>query len=91
MTQTSRRPLYAEYAWAFDLLIDRPVRKECTTMASWLVERGVRPDADLLDAGCGTDRYARELAYDAAVKVGSTDRLVVVAQLAQPKAVPDNG
>src|SRR5215208_3997881 len=62
MTQNSRRPFYTEYAWAFDLLIDRPVRKECTTMASWLVERGVLPGAEILDAGCGTGRYSRELA-----------------------------
>jgi SAM-dependent methyltransferase len=58
----SRRPFYAEYAWAFDLLIDRPVRKECSTIAAWLVERGVLPGAGLLDAGCGTGRYATELA-----------------------------
>jgi hypothetical protein len=38
-----RRPFYTEYAWAFDLLIDRPVRKECGTIAAWLVERGVMP------------------------------------------------
>jgi SAM-dependent methyltransferase len=62
MTDSSRRPFYAEYAWAFDLLIDRPVRKECAAMASWLVERGVLPGAELLDAGCGTGRYAIELA-----------------------------
>src|SRR5688500_10542532 len=62
MTDHSRRPFYAEYAWAFDLLIDRPVRKECAAMAAWLVERGVLPGADLLDAGCGTGRYALELA-----------------------------
>lgn len=58
----TKRPFYAEYAWAFDLLIDRPVRKECATIAAWLVQRGVRPGADLLDAGCGTGRYAIELA-----------------------------
>jgi SAM-dependent methyltransferase len=57
-----RRPFYAEYAWAFDLLIDRPVRKECATIAAWLIERGVLPGADLLDAGCGTGRYGIELA-----------------------------
>ena len=28
MTTNPRRPFYAEYAWAFDLLIDRPVRNE---------------------------------------------------------------
>jgi len=62
MAKNSRRPFYAEYAWAFDLLIDRPVRKECTTIAGWLVERGVLPGAELLDAGCGTGRYSMELA-----------------------------
>jgi SAM-dependent methyltransferase len=56
-----RRPFYTEYAWAFDLIIDRPVRKECAAIAGWLVERGVLPGASLLDAGCGTGRYAVEL------------------------------
>ena len=55
------RPFYAEYAWAFDLLIDRPVQEECRTIASWLEERGVFPGAAVLDAGCGTGRYAMEL------------------------------
>ncbi|HLG59170.1 MAG TPA: methyltransferase domain-containing protein [Vicinamibacterales bacterium] len=62
MTDNSRRPFYAEYAWAFDSLIDRPVGKEGMAMAAWLLERGVLPGADLLDAGCGTGRYAAELA-----------------------------
>ena len=62
MTPTGRRPFYSEYAWAFDLIIDRPVRKECAVIASWLVERGVLPGAEVVDAGCGTGRYAIELA-----------------------------
>lgn len=57
-----RRPFYTEYAWAFDLLIDRPVQKECGTIVEWLNERGVFPGAEVLDAGCGTGRYALELA-----------------------------
>ena len=57
----TKRPFYTEYAWAFDLLIDRPVRKECGVIADWLVQRGVLPGAELLDAGCGTGRYTREL------------------------------
>src|SRR6266545_2135192 len=61
MNENPRRPFYAEYAWAFDLLIDRPVRRECAAMSTWLVERGVFPGAELLDAGCGTGRYAEEL------------------------------
>jgi 2-polyprenyl-3-methyl-5-hydroxy-6-metoxy-1,4-benzoquinol methylase len=62
MTDEAKRPFYTEYAWAFDLLIDRPVRDECAAIATWLVARGVLPGADLLDAGCGTGRYAEELA-----------------------------
>jgi SAM-dependent methyltransferase len=62
MTNTSGRPFYTSYAWAFDLLIDRPVAKECRAIAEWLIERGVVPGAALLDAGCGTGRYAVELA-----------------------------
>jgi SAM-dependent methyltransferase len=62
MTDHSKRPFYAEYAWAFDLLIDRPVGHECAAIADWLAPHGVLPGADLLDAGCGTGRYAAELA-----------------------------
>ena len=62
MNETRRRPFYEEYAWAFDLLIDRPVRRECAVIVAWLVGRGVLPGAEILDAGCGTGRYALELA-----------------------------
>jgi SAM-dependent methyltransferase len=62
MNEVLRRPFYAEYAWAFDLLIDRPVRRECGVIAAWLIDRGILPGAEVLDAGCGTGRYAIELA-----------------------------
>lgn len=62
MNLARRRPFYSEYAWAFDLLIDRPVRKECAVIAGWLVGRGILPGAEILDAGCGTGRYSIELA-----------------------------
>ena len=57
----NRRPFYTDFAWAFDLLIDRPVARECGVIVTWLIERGVRPGAVLLDAGCGTGRYSIEL------------------------------
>ena len=92
MNETRCRPFYAEYAWAFDLLIDRPVEKECAVIAAWLVGRGILPGAEILDAGCGTARSSRELArrgfgnieyfgaYDRSVELGATDRVVAVAQ-----------
>jgi SAM-dependent methyltransferase len=57
-----QRPFYTDYAWAYDLLIDRPVRRECATIAGWLTERRVLPGAEVLDAGCGTGRFTVELA-----------------------------
>jgi SAM-dependent methyltransferase len=57
----SSRPFYGEFAWAYNLLIDRPVQRECAAIATWLVDRGVVPGSTLLDAGCGTGRYSLEL------------------------------
>jgi SAM-dependent methyltransferase len=76
------RPFYSEYAWAFDLLIDRPVRRESTAIAGWLVERGVRPGSRVLDAGCGTGRYAAELARRGYVvhAVDQSPELLMVAR-----------
>jgi len=61
MKTETLRPFYSTFAWAFDLLIDRPVQKECHAIAAWLIERGVVPGASVLDAGCGTGRYSIEL------------------------------
>jgi SAM-dependent methyltransferase len=57
----SSRPFYGEFAWAYDLIIDRPVQRECAAIATWLVDRGVVPGSTLIDAGCGTGRFALEL------------------------------
>jgi SAM-dependent methyltransferase len=62
VSEKRKRPFYADYAWAFDLIIDRPIRRECAAIVGWLVERGALPGAQLLDAGCGTGRYSVELA-----------------------------
>ena len=55
MNEVRARPFYTEFAWAFDLLIDRPVQKECLVIAAWLAERGVFPAQPFstLDAGLG--------------------------------------
>lgn len=64
------RPFYGEFAWAYDYLIARPVAEECAGMAAALARRGVGPGASLLDAGCGTGRYAVELARRGFVVTG---------------------
>jgi SAM-dependent methyltransferase len=64
------RPFYGEFAWAYDDLVERPVPEECAGMADALARRGVGPGASLLDAGCGTGRYAVELARRGFVVTG---------------------
>jgi SAM-dependent methyltransferase len=58
----SSRPFYGSFAWAYDLLSERAVASECDHFATILSARGLAADARLLDAGCGTGRYAVELA-----------------------------
>ena len=81
MPRSASRPFYGEFAWAYDLLIDRPVQKECNAIAAWLVERGVVPGATLLDAGCGTGRYSVELGRRGYVVHGidSSENLLALA------------
>src|SRR6185295_20050229 len=64
------RPFYGEFAWAYDYLVVRPVAEECAGIAAALASRGVGPGASLLDAGCGTGRYAVELARRGFVVTG---------------------
>lgn len=64
MNEVPRRPFYTEYAWAFDLLIERPVRKECAVIAAWLIDRGRwRVDSGRPGMGClsGTKRQGAAL------------------------------
>jgi SAM-dependent methyltransferase len=61
VTGSPARPFYGRFAWAYDLLSDRPVATECAQIAAILRDRGVAPDAPVLDAGCGTGRYTAEL------------------------------
>ena len=62
MDSERARPFYTAFAWAYDLLVDRPVEAECDHVALALAARGVPPGARVLDAGCGTGRYAAPLA-----------------------------
>jgi SAM-dependent methyltransferase len=56
------RPFYDEFAWAYDLVIAPPAAAACDFIVDTLTRRGAAPGSRVLDAGCGTGRYAFELA-----------------------------
>jgi SAM-dependent methyltransferase len=58
----SPRPYYHEFAWAYDLLQPEPVVSRIEFIQATLTKYGIAADAWVLDAGCGTGRYAVELA-----------------------------
>lgn len=57
-----RRPYYHRFAWAYDLLNAEPIAQRVNFIIAELRQRGVQPPAKILDAGCGTGRYAIDLA-----------------------------
>jgi SAM-dependent methyltransferase len=55
------RPYYHEFAWAYDLLQPDPVVRRVDFIQSLLSSHGIRANSCIVDAGCGTGRYAVEL------------------------------
>src|SRR5713101_7352088 len=58
----SARPFYHEFAWAYDLLQTESVPARVDFIQAVLTRNGIATDSSVLDAGCGTGRYAAELA-----------------------------
>jgi len=58
----SRRPYYHRFAWAYDLLQTDPVAPRVDFIQAVLNQNGIGANSKILDAGCGTGRYAAELA-----------------------------
>jgi SAM-dependent methyltransferase len=56
------RPLYGRFAWAYDLVVARPAGGSVEQVARMLVASGTSCGSLVLDAGCGTGRYADGLA-----------------------------
>jgi predicted TPR repeat methyltransferase len=50
----SHRPLYHDFAWAFDHVVADESGRRVRRLAALLRAHGVRPPARVLDAGCGT-------------------------------------
>jgi SAM-dependent methyltransferase len=83
MSGGTARPFYGRFAWAYDLLSDRPIAEECAHVASIIADRGRPPDSRVLDGGCGTGRYSVELARRGFRVTGldtSSDLLAVARQ-----------
>lgn len=56
------RPYYHRFAWAYDLLQTDPVVPRVDFIEAALGNQGIGAGSSVLDAGCGTGRYALELA-----------------------------
>jgi SAM-dependent methyltransferase len=56
------RPYYHRFAWAYDLLNAAPIAARIDFIVAELSRLQIGPPARLLDAGCGTGRYAVDLA-----------------------------
>jgi SAM-dependent methyltransferase len=76
------RPYYHQFAWAYDLLQADPIAPRVDFIQTVLEQRGITGNSTALDAGCGTGRYASELAKRG-FRVCGVDRspeLIAVAQ-----------
>jgi SAM-dependent methyltransferase len=82
-----RRPLYHDYAWAYNAVVAQPAGPTAADVAATLAARGVTAGSSLVDAGCGSGRHAAELAR-LGYRVTGVDRsaeLIAVAADAAPE------
>ena len=61
------RPFYHRFAWAYDLLQTENVSARLDFIEASLAKLGVSRNARVLDAGCGTGRYAGKPVNDQTV------------------------
>jgi len=79
---TVPRPFYHRFAWAYDLLVNEPIDARVSAIVSILNAQGISRGEQILDAGCGTGRYASQLAsrgFDV-LGVDSSAQMVEVAR-----------
>ncbi len=84
----SARPFYHEFAWAYDLLLAEPIISRVDFIEEVLSQHGVASGSDILDAGCGTGRYAVEL-VKRGFKVYGADRSSALIGVARERIVND--
>jgi SAM-dependent methyltransferase len=82
------RALYHQFAWAYDLLFDEDVAPFVGAVTETLPTHGVQRGSRILDAGCGTGRYAVELARRGFIVEG-VDASPELVAYARQHNVPD--
>lgn len=80
------RPYYHEFAWAYDLLQSDPIVPRVDFIDSVLRSHGVGVNSTILDAGCGTGRYAVGLA-ERGYSVLGVDRSPGLVAIAKNRAL----
>jgi SAM-dependent methyltransferase len=58
----TNRPFYTTFAWAYDWIMAEPSQEHYDHIIRLFASRGIGPGSRLLDAGCGTGRYALAMA-----------------------------
>ena len=81
----AERAFYHRFAWAYDLLIERPSGPQIENVATILCQHGCAPGAHLVDAGCGAGAYAVALAA-LGFDVTALDRSAELLEAAQHRA-----
>lgn len=59
--QITKRPFYNKYAWAYEELVNKPVKENSQFIAEYLKKEFGRTDLCILDAGCGPGGYSISL------------------------------
>lgn len=83
------RPLYGRFAWAYDLVVARPAGGTAEHVAKMLLSSGASPGSRVVDAGCGTGRYADVLAASGfrVIGVDRSEALIEQARARSSSAV----
>jgi len=86
VTASDPTPVFEGYARFYDLLYaDKDYAAECRLLERVFAENGVRPDANILDLGCGTGGHVVPLA-EAGHGVTGVDRSSKMLEIARGKA-----
>ncbi len=75
-----KRPFYSTFAWAYDSLVEGPVKERADFIVAQLRQRQVATGARLLDAGCGTGTYAIAMAERGFYVIGIDSSAELIAE-----------